>query len=226
MSSTARSSKGFAFDPAVDRTQHDRRSRGRPGDRAERSGHCAPWHRDSRAPASAAGRHPRQQGGANPGEDVLRFGVRHGPLQFPRRRPVGRHLRRRRRRSCRCAGGASLRAGALRLERKPVADRPRRLFVRRVRADEGRASGGRATPSARRTRRAAFHHHDGSRRHHRHHGEVDDVVPLGEVLAWARPLELPVVVFPGCGHFFHGRLLHLQRAIAGMWHDHAVAPGA
>ena len=49
------------------------------------------------------------------------------------------------------------------------------------------------------------------------HGEVDDVVPLAQVFAWARPLELPVVVFPGCGHFFHGRLAQLQRAIAGMW---------
>jgi alpha/beta superfamily hydrolase len=58
------------------------------------------------------------------------------------------------------------------------------------------------------------------------HGEQDEVVPLPEVLAWARPQELPVVVFPGCGHFFHGRLLHLQRTIAGMWPAHAVAPGA
>lgn len=49
------------------------------------------------------------------------------------------------------------------------------------------------------------------------HGEEDDVVPLAQVFAWARPLQLPVLVFPGCGHFFHGRLVHLQRAILGMW---------
>ena len=49
------------------------------------------------------------------------------------------------------------------------------------------------------------------------HGETDDVVPLADVLAWARPLELPIIVFPGCGHFFHGRLPQLQRVITGMW---------
>ena len=49
------------------------------------------------------------------------------------------------------------------------------------------------------------------------HGETDDVVPLADVLAWARPLELPIIVFPGCGHFFHGRLPQLQRVIIGMW---------
>jgi hypothetical protein len=49
------------------------------------------------------------------------------------------------------------------------------------------------------------------------HGEEDDVVALADVFAWARPLELPVLVFPGCGHFFHGRLAHLQRSITGMW---------
>jgi alpha/beta superfamily hydrolase len=26
-----------------------------------------------------------------------------------------------------------------------------------------------------------------------------------------------VTVFPGCGHFFHGRLAQLQQVIAGMW---------
>lgn len=49
------------------------------------------------------------------------------------------------------------------------------------------------------------------------HGEQDDVVALADVFAWARPQQLPIVVFPGCGHFFHGRLPQLQRTIAGMW---------
>jgi alpha/beta superfamily hydrolase len=49
------------------------------------------------------------------------------------------------------------------------------------------------------------------------HGEEDDVVPLADVLTWARPQQLPVVVFPGCGHFFHGRLTQMQRVVTGMW---------
>jgi uncharacterized protein len=49
------------------------------------------------------------------------------------------------------------------------------------------------------------------------HGEEDDVVALADVFAWARPQQLPVIVFPGCGHFFHGRLPQLQRLIVGMW---------
>ena len=49
------------------------------------------------------------------------------------------------------------------------------------------------------------------------HGEEDDVVPLADVLAWARPQLLPVIVFPGCGHFFHGQLPQLQSVITGMW---------
>ena len=58
------------------------------------------------------------------------------------------------------------------------------------------------------------------------HGEDDDVVPLADVLAWARPQSLPVTVFPGCGHFFHGRLPQLARVITGMWRRHPVTPGA
>jgi alpha/beta superfamily hydrolase len=53
------------------------------------------------------------------------------------------------------------------------------------------------------------------------HGEEDDVVPLADVFAWARPQALPLTVFPGCGHFFHGRLPQLQAVIAGMWRERA-----
>lgn len=45
------------------------------------------------------------------------------------------------------------------------------------------------------------------------HGEHDDVVPLADVLAWARPQDLPVVVVPGGEHFFHGRLNLLSQIV-------------
>lgn len=45
------------------------------------------------------------------------------------------------------------------------------------------------------------------------HGEDDDVVPLRDVLDWARPLSLPIVVIPGAGHFFHGKLVELARIV-------------
>lgn len=45
------------------------------------------------------------------------------------------------------------------------------------------------------------------------HGETDDVVPLIDVLAWARPQALPVMVVPGAGHFFHGQLPLLKRLV-------------
>lgn len=38
------------------------------------------------------------------------------------------------------------------------------------------------------------------------HGEEDEVIPLSAVLDWARPQQLPIVVMPGVGHFFHGKL--------------------
>ena len=45
------------------------------------------------------------------------------------------------------------------------------------------------------------------------HGERDDVVPLAAVLDWARPQDLPVVVVPGGGHFFHGQLNILSELV-------------
>ncbi len=46
------------------------------------------------------------------------------------------------------------------------------------------------------------------------HGSADETVPLQNVLAWAEPLELPVVVVPGADHFFHRRLHVIRGVIA------------
>jgi alpha/beta superfamily hydrolase len=49
------------------------------------------------------------------------------------------------------------------------------------------------------------------------HGEEDGTVLLSDVLAWARPQDLPVVVVPGADHFFHRRLHILRSIIQGSW---------
>ena len=49
------------------------------------------------------------------------------------------------------------------------------------------------------------------------HGEVDTTVPLADVLAWALPQDLPVVVVPGADHFFHRRLNILRAIIQNSW---------
>jgi alpha/beta superfamily hydrolase len=46
------------------------------------------------------------------------------------------------------------------------------------------------------------------------HGEQDDTVPLADVMNWARPQSLPVMVVPGGGHFFHGQLPLLRSLVA------------
>ena len=45
------------------------------------------------------------------------------------------------------------------------------------------------------------------------HGENDEVVPLSEVMDWARSIGMPVVVIPEAGHFFHGKLLVLRHLV-------------
>ncbi len=42
------------------------------------------------------------------------------------------------------------------------------------------------------------------------HGELDETIPLADVMRWASPQDLPIVVVPGSDHFFHRRL-HLIR---------------
>ena len=49
------------------------------------------------------------------------------------------------------------------------------------------------------------------------HGEEDSTVLLADVLAWARPQDLPVVVVPGADHFFHRRLHILRAIIQNSW---------
>ncbi len=49
------------------------------------------------------------------------------------------------------------------------------------------------------------------------HGELDETVPLANVLAWARPQELPVIVIAGADHFFHRRLHIIKNIIKGSW---------
>jgi uncharacterized protein len=49
------------------------------------------------------------------------------------------------------------------------------------------------------------------------HGDQDSTAPLANVLAWATPQELPVVVVPGADHFFHRRLHILRGIISRAW---------
>jgi hypothetical protein len=49
------------------------------------------------------------------------------------------------------------------------------------------------------------------------HGSEDATVPLTNVIEWARPLELPVVVVPGADHFFHRRLHVIREIISRAW---------
>lgn len=45
------------------------------------------------------------------------------------------------------------------------------------------------------------------------HGEQDDVIPLSDLFEWARPQGHAVVVLPGAGHFFHGRLTQIKQIV-------------
>ena len=51
------------------------------------------------------------------------------------------------------------------------------------------------------------------------HGDKDETVRLANVLAWAEPLDIPVVVIPGAEHFFHRRLHLIRDIIVRAWHQ-------
>ncbi len=49
------------------------------------------------------------------------------------------------------------------------------------------------------------------------HGEEDGTIPLSNVMDWARPQDLPVIVIPGADHFFHRRLHHIKNIVTSLW---------
>lgn len=49
------------------------------------------------------------------------------------------------------------------------------------------------------------------------HGSADTTVPLANVLAWAEPLDLPVIVVAGADHFFHRRLHLIRDIVTRAW---------
>jgi alpha/beta superfamily hydrolase len=49
------------------------------------------------------------------------------------------------------------------------------------------------------------------------HGDLDETAPLANLLDWARPQELPVVVVPGADHFFHRRLHLIRDVVKRQW---------
>jgi len=49
------------------------------------------------------------------------------------------------------------------------------------------------------------------------HGEVDDTITLLQVLDWARPQDIPVIVIPGADHFFHRKLGHIKNLVIQLW---------
>jgi alpha/beta superfamily hydrolase len=49
------------------------------------------------------------------------------------------------------------------------------------------------------------------------HGEFDETIPLANVLEWARPQDLPIIVVPGADHFFGRKLHHIKNHVIALW---------
>lgn len=52
------------------------------------------------------------------------------------------------------------------------------------------------------------------------HGEDDEVVLFADVMAWARPQQLPIVTLQDTGHYFHGRLHQIKDIVRGHFTGH------
>jgi alpha/beta superfamily hydrolase len=56
------------------------------------------------------------------------------------------------------------------------------------------------------------------------HGEVDETIPLADVLAWARGSDVPVIVLPGADHFFHRRVAQIKSLVVQNLRDLSGEP--
>ena len=54
------------------------------------------------------------------------------------------------------------------------------------------------------------------------HGDQDEVVPPDEVMRWAQPQHLPIVIMSRTGHYFHGRLLELKEIVRHHFIEHPL----
>ena len=54
------------------------------------------------------------------------------------------------------------------------------------------------------------------------HGDKDEVIPLTDVLHWARTQHLPIVVLPNATHFFHGRLDQIREVVHSHFNGHPI----
>ena len=54
------------------------------------------------------------------------------------------------------------------------------------------------------------------------HGDQDEVVPLDAAMRWAQPQHLPIVIMPGAGHLFHGRLIELKEIVRQHFIEHPL----
>ncbi len=54
------------------------------------------------------------------------------------------------------------------------------------------------------------------------HGEVDEVVALSDVLDWARPQHLPIVLVPEATHYFHGFLPTIKSIVTHHFSGYSV----
>lgn len=54
------------------------------------------------------------------------------------------------------------------------------------------------------------------------HGEQDEVVALSDILNWARPQHLPIVVVPEATHYFHGALHQIKTIVSQHFIGHSL----